>query len=84
MPFLMVFLLTIVDFGRVFNAGIMIESAARTAAETASAAYLREAQRVAPGPVTLGGYTSVHQAAWQSVCGAVPLVVLRTVPRYHP
>jgi hypothetical protein len=68
MPFLMVFLLTIADFGRVFQAGIMIESAARTAAETASAAYLREAQRVAPGPVTMSGYASVHQSAWQSVC----------------
>lgn len=67
-PLLMVLLLTIVDFGRLFNAGIMIESAARTAAETASAEYLREVQRVAPGPVTTSGYTSVHQAAWQSVC----------------
>lgn len=56
----MVLLLTIADFGRLFNAGIMIESAARTAAETASAEYLR-----APGSVN---YTSIHEAAWQSVC----------------
>jgi len=62
-----VLLLTIVDFGRLFNAGIMIESAARAAAETASAEYLREAMRVAPGPVT-SGYAGIHQAAWQSVC----------------
>ena len=68
LPLLLVLLLTISDFGRLFNAGITIESAARTAAETASAEYLREALRVAPGPVTLSGYTSVHQAAWQSVC----------------
>jgi TadE-like protein len=68
LPLLLVLVLTIADFGRLFSAGITIESAARTAAETASAEYLREAQRVAPGPVTLSGYTSVHQAAWQSVC----------------
>lgn len=59
----MVLLLTIADFGRLFSAGIMIESAARTAAETASAEYAR-----APRPLTTSGYTSIHQAAWQSVC----------------
>jgi uncharacterized protein CbrC (UPF0167 family) len=67
-PFLMVLLLTIADFGRLFSAGITIESAARTAAETASAEYLRETLRVTPGPVTTSGYTGIHQAAWKSVC----------------
>jgi TadE-like protein len=60
LPLLMVLLLTIADFGRLFSAGITIESAARTAAETASAEYLRA--------VTPVDYTSVHRAAWQSVC----------------
>jgi hypothetical protein len=68
LPLLLVLLLTVVDFGRIFNAGITIESAARTAAETAAAEYLREAARVAPGPISTSGYASVHQAAWQSVC----------------
>ena len=68
MPLLLLLLLTIADFGRLFGAGITIESTARTAAETASAEYLREVLRVAPGPVLDAGYTSVHQAAWQSVC----------------
>ena len=67
-PLLMLLLLTIVDFGRLFSAAITTESTARTAAETASAEYLREALRVFPGPVTTTGYTSIHQAAWQSVC----------------
>lgn len=64
----MVLLLTIVDFGRLFSAGITIESAARTAAETAAAEYLRESLRVAPAAVDTTGYTKIHQVAWQSVC----------------
>ena len=68
LPLMMVLLLTIVDFGRLFSAGIMIESAARTAAETAAAEYLREATRVAPNPVDSAGYASIHQMAWQSIC----------------
>jgi hypothetical protein len=67
-PLMLVLLLTVVDFGRIFSAGIVIESAARTAAETAAAEYLREALRVAPGPVTPSGYAGIHQSAWQSVC----------------
>lgn len=67
-PLLMILLLTVVDFGRVFSAGIIIESAARAAAETGSAEYLREVTRVAPGPVTTSGYASIHRAAWQSIC----------------
>jgi hypothetical protein len=68
LPLLMVLLLTVVDFGRVFSAGITMESAARTAAETASAEYLQEATRVAPGPIDATGYAAIHKAAWQSIC----------------
>lgn len=67
-PLLMILLLTVVDFGRVFSAGIIIESAARTAAETGSAEYLRESNRVAPGAIVASGYASIHRAAWQSIC----------------
>ncbi|HEY3163920.1 MAG TPA: TadE/TadG family type IV pilus assembly protein [Candidatus Limnocylindrales bacterium] len=68
LPILLVLLLTVVDFGRIFSAGIVIESAARAAAETGAAEYLRESMRVAPGPITTTGYASIHQAAWQSIC----------------
>ena len=69
-PLLLVLLLTVVDFGRIFSAGIVTESAARAAAETASAEYLTELSRVTPTPGTIdtAGYTKIHQAAWQSVC----------------
>lgn len=59
-PLLLLLLLTIADFARLFNASIVIESAARAASETASAEYLR-----ASSPVS---YASIHRAAWQSVC----------------
>ena len=41
LPLLLVLLLGIADFGRVFNAGIVVESAARNAAEAASQEYLQ-------------------------------------------
>ena len=41
LPLLLVLLLGIADFGRVFHAGIVVESAARNAAETASQEYLQ-------------------------------------------
>lgn len=63
LPFLLLFLITVADFGRLFSSAIVIESAARTAAESAAAEYLREVQ-----PVTPDGYDRLHKAAWQSVC----------------
>jgi hypothetical protein len=41
LPLLLVLLLGIADFGRVFHAGIVVESAARNAAEAASQEYLQ-------------------------------------------
>jgi hypothetical protein len=66
----LVLLLTVVDFGRIFSAGITIESAARAAAETSAAQYLTELTRVTPMPGTIdnAGYARIHAAAWQSVC----------------
>ena len=41
LPLLLVLLLGIADFGRVFNAGIVVESATRNAAEAAAQEYLQ-------------------------------------------
>jgi len=72
LPILLFLVITIGDFGRLFAASITVESAARTAAETAAAEYLREpgANPTPPDPptVTAAGYARVHQYAWQSVC----------------
>lgn len=72
LPILLFLVITIGDFGRLFAASITVESAARTAAETAAAEYLREpgANPTPPDPptVTAAGYARVHRYAWQSVC----------------
>lgn len=69
LPILLFLVLTIGDFGRLFAASIVVESAARTAAEIAAAEYLREVPNpTPPPPVTTAGYGRVHQYAWQSVC----------------
>lgn len=70
LPIMLLLLITVADFGRLFAAGITIESAARTGAETAAGHYLVEL-RLMPGqlpPLTNDGYTRVHRAAWESVC----------------
>lgn len=59
LPIMLIILLLVGDFGRLFAAGITIESAARTAAEVAAAEYNRAA--------TID-YPAIHRNAWLSVC----------------
>jgi hypothetical protein len=68
LPLLLILLLTVVDFGRIFSAGIMIESAARASAETAASQYLTELMRVSPAAIATDGYQRIHDVGWQSVC----------------
>lgn len=58
-PFLLIILLTVADFGRFFAAGISVESIARTSAEVSAQEYLR---------AVAVDYSVVHTYAWQSVC----------------
>ncbi len=62
-PFLLVILLTVADFGRYFAASLNIESIARTAAEVSAQEYVRAVP-------SLSGYdyNALHGYAWQSVC----------------
>lgn len=69
LPILMLLLLTIGDFGRLFASAITIESSASAAAETAADTYLHEVLAVTPpGPISAAAYARVHRTAWQSVC----------------
>lgn len=68
LPIILILLLAVADFGRIFAAGITLESAARTAAETAALEYFREVTAVAPNPIDAAAYGRVHQHAWSSVC----------------
>ena len=73
LPILLLLVLTVGDFGRLFAASIVIDSAARTAAETAAAEFLREDLREA-APVSPAAYARVHQYAWQSACDEASLL----------
>jgi hypothetical protein len=62
LPIMLIILLAVGDFGRLFAVGITVESAARNAAEVAAAEYNRN---LLVPPID---YAAVHQAAWSSVC----------------
>jgi hypothetical protein len=69
LPLLLVILLGVADFGRVFQAGIVMESAARAAAEAGAIEYLRtqELRAAYPGPIS-DYYAQVHEVASKSAC----------------
>jgi len=67
LPLLLVLLLGIADFGRVFTAGITIEAAARNGAEAAAQEYLQLIHK--PGGVLdAADYASLHDVALDAVC----------------
>ena len=66
---MLVILLTVADFGRLFASSLTIESAARTAAEVAANEYQVEVAALPPGtPLDDADYARIHRAAWSSVC----------------
>lgn len=65
LPLLLVLLLGIADFGRVFQAGIVVEAAARNAAEAAAQEYL---QLRRSGDLDAADYTALHDVAKGEVC----------------
>jgi hypothetical protein len=73
-PVLLMLVVIVADFGRVFAASLSIEAAARNAAEAMSNAYLADP----PGPLdqpappgTTAYYGPLHSLAVQSVCNEV-------------
>jgi hypothetical protein len=64
---LLVLLLGVADFGRVFSAGITMEAAARNAAEAAAQEYL-QLSRGATLPLPVGDYQRLHDVAVESAC----------------
>ena len=70
LPLLLILIVGIADFGRLFTAGIVMEAAARNAAEVAAHEYLNGP----PGPLTAppapppGYYDELHLKAARVVC----------------
>jgi TadE-like protein len=71
LPMLLVLLLGIADFGRVFAAGITIEAAARDAAEAVAQEYLRNPPAPMDQPAPLSNdpyYQNLHDLAARTAC----------------
>lgn len=69
LPMLLVLLLGLADFGRVFSAGITVEAAARNAAEAAAQEYVQLARnRPGGGLVAPDDYDHLHDVAIAKVC----------------
>lgn len=67
LPMLLVLLLGIADFGRVFAAGITLEAAARNAAEVAAQEYLQIRRDATPA--TAADFARIHRTALERLCG---------------
>jgi hypothetical protein len=65
---LLVLLLGIADFGRVFSAGITVEAAARNGAEAAAQEYVQMARNRPGGTLTTDDYDHLHDVAIEKVC----------------
>ena len=66
LPMLLVLLLGIADFGRVFAAGITLEASARNAAEATAQEYLQLRRQAAA--LTPDDYDRLHAVALETVC----------------
>ena len=68
LPMLLVLLLGIADFGRVFAAGITVEAAARNAAEAAAQEYVQLIRNRPGGVLDTSDYQHLHDVALETVC----------------
>ena len=70
LPVLLILLLGIADFGRVFASAITTEAAARNAAEAAAQEYLQldQLDGVATGTLTAANYQALHDTAFEVAC----------------
>jgi hypothetical protein len=67
LPLLLVFLLGVADFARIFTAGITMEAAARDGAEAAAQEYLQLIHKTG-GVLDAGDYSALHTTALDAVC----------------
>lgn len=65
---LLVLLLGVVDFGRVFAAGITLEAATRNAAEAAAQEYVQVIRNNGSGTLSSSDYRHLHQVALATLC----------------
>jgi hypothetical protein len=71
LPILLVILLGVVDFGRVFSAGMAVEATTRNAAEVGALERLRTKP---PTPGDVAYYTALHEQVAKVVCSELSLL----------
>jgi Flp pilus assembly protein TadG len=78
LPMLLVLLLGVADFGRVFSSGIALEAAARNGAEAAAQEYV-QLLRNRTDPLTSPDYDRLHRIAIEEICGEAALLPSQAV-----
>lgn len=74
LPILLVLLLAVADFGRVFSATISTESAARAAAEIGAVERLRNKPDFTDSSTWLAYYTSLHEQVAKVACSELSVL----------
>jgi hypothetical protein len=77
LPLLIVLLLGVADFGRVFQSGIAMEAAARNAAEAAAQEYTQIVRN--KGSLSSADYAYLHDVAQDLLCREAAVLPNRTV-----
>jgi hypothetical protein len=87
LPILLVLLLAVADFGRVFAASITTEASARDAAELGATARLRHKPNFADPTTWIAHYTALHEQIAKAVCSemsVLPNTTFNSVDRTCP
>lgn len=83
LPMLMILLLAVADFGRLFSHGIILEAAARNGAEAAAQEYVQLQRNQPFGMLDATEYAALHTLALESLCeeaDTLPNRVVTTPP----
>lgn len=68
LPMLVILLLGVADFGRLFSHGIILEAAARNGAEAAAQEYVQLQRNQPGGTLTPADYARLHAIALEALC----------------
>jgi hypothetical protein len=68
LPMLLILLLGVADFGRLFSQGIILEAAARNGAEAAAQEYVQLQRNQPGGTLTPANYAQLHGIALEALC----------------
>jgi hypothetical protein len=68
LPMLLILLLGVADFGRLFSQGIILEAAARNGAEAAAQEYVQLQRNQPLGALDAGDYAALHAVALETLC----------------